>query len=138
MGPLAGHGSGVGGFGVRCGDGDVMASRVNFTDKAIDELMDAMLYSSRDPIETAGEMFSRWWSNNRNDYLHIGRNKCRDYYMTLARQIRRGFVEKNQHRCGRCGAKILTMRCLGCDRAEEVEIERKQKMQERNVELKRA
>ena len=115
-----------------------MASRVNFTDKAIDELMDAMLYSSRDPIETAGEMFSRWWSNNRNDYLHIGRDKCRDYYMTLARQIRREFVEKNQHRCGRCGARILTMRCLGCDRAEEVESERKQKMQERNMELKRA
>jgi len=115
-----------------------MAGRVNFSDKAIDELMDAMLYSSRDPIETAGEMFSRWWSNNRNDYMHIGRNKCRDYYMTLARQIRREFVEKNQHRCGRCGAKILTMRCLGCDRAEEVESERKRKMQERNMELKRA
>jgi len=135
---MAGHGSGACGFCVRLGDGDAMASRLNFTDKAIDELMDAMLYSPRDPIETAGEMFSRWWSNNRDHHMHLGRNKCRDYYMTLARQIRRGFVEKNQHRCARCGAKILTMRCLGCDLAEEVEIERKQKMQERNMELKRA
>ena len=50
---MAGHRSGACGFSVRVGDGDVMASRLNFTDKAIDELMDAMLYSPRDPIETA-------------------------------------------------------------------------------------
>jgi hypothetical protein len=125
LGPLAGHGIGVGGFGVCVGDGVAMASRVTFTENTIDELMDAMLYSPKDPIDTAGEMFSRWWSNNRNDYMHIGRNKCRDCYMTLTRQIRRELVEKNQHRCSRCGAKILTMRCLGCDRAEEVESERK-------------
>lgn len=114
-----------------------MASRVNFTDEAIDKLMEAMLYQPGDPIDIAGDMFSRWWSDRKSDYMHIGRNKCRDYYMTLARQIRRAFIEKNQHRCGRCGAKILTMRCLGCDRAEEVESERKQRLRtikkERNM-----
>ncbi|MFN7318718.1 MAG: hypothetical protein ACK5S6_04320 [bacterium] len=124
MGQLADHGSGVGGFGVPCGDGDAMASRVNFSDKAIDELMDAMLYSPRDPIETAGEMFSRWWSNNRNDYLHIGRNKCRDYYMTLARRIQREFISSRKGRCGKCGAKILTLRCRACDLLEDMRCER--------------
>jgi hypothetical protein len=101
-----------------------MAGRVNFTDKAIDELMDAMLYSSRDPIETAGEMFSRWWSNNRDHHMDIGRNKCRDYYMTLARQIRREFVSSRKGRCGKCGAKILTLRCRACDLLEDMRCER--------------
>lgn len=122
---MAGDGSGLGGFSVSSGDGDAMAGGlIRFTEKTVDELMEAMLYQPRDPMDLAGEMFSRWWSNNRDVYLHIGRNKCHDYYMTLARQIQREFVSSRKGRCERCGAKILTMRCLACDRREEMRCER--------------
>ena len=122
---MAGHGSGVGGFSLCCSNGDAMAGRlIRFTEKTIDELMDAMLYQARDPMDSAGEMFSRWWSNNREDYMHIGRNKCRDYYMTLARRIQREFISSRKGRCGTCGAKILTLRCRACDLLEDMRCER--------------
>lgn len=125
MGPLAGNGSGACGFSVCIGDGDVMASRVNFTAGVINELIDAMLYLPRDPMETAGEIYSRWWSNHRRDYQHIGSKQCRSEFMKFARSVYAEFAKDSKPRCPRCGAKILTLRCRACDLLEEMERERR-------------
>lgn len=102
-----------------------MASRVNFTAGVINELIDAMLYLPRDPMETAGEIYSRWWSNHRRDYQHIGSKQCRSEFMKFARSVYAEFAKDSKPRCQRCGAKILTLRCRACDLLEEMERERR-------------